>query len=109
MKKRAVALHLVEKGLYSENLKPRPGVPGEWDTGNWWISDSSAKELVGKNIHLHPGQKKQSHLGGEIISYVNFTGDRKRKIFHFRELVDCKGIGTPKEGWSNEKKIVWDK
>lgn len=107
MAKRAVALHLVEKGIYVQNLKAVRGSPGEWFSGNWWVSDKTATELVGKKLFLHPGQLEGAHLGGEVISFQKFNGDPKRKIFRFRELSSCIGVKTPKAGWANEKKIVW--
>lgn len=107
MPKQAVALHLVEKGIYRENLLPVEGAPGEWDTGKWWISDTTARSLIGKKIYLHPRQLEKSHMGGEIISFQRSSTDPKKKIIRFRELAECAGVSTSRSGWGNEKKIVW--
>ena len=107
--KRAIGLHLVEKGLHDENLKQVPGSSDLWDTGNWWIADKTATDLVGKNIYLHSGQLERSHLGGEVLSFKIDPVDPKRKIFRFRRLDACLDVSTPKENWTNEKKVVWQK
>ena len=107
--KKAIGLHLVEKGLHSQNLKLVSGSPDMWDTGNWWIGDKTAADLVGKNIHLHAGQLEPSHLGGEVVSFQTYAADPKRKVFRFRKLDNCLGVSTPKENWTNEKKVVWQK
>jgi hypothetical protein len=109
MTKKAKALHLVEKGIHVQNLRPVPGVPGEWFTGDWWVSDSTAASLIGKMLYLHPGQMDKSHQGGEVISFAISQSDPKRKVFRFREMKICSGKSTPKAGWSNEKKVIWAK
>lgn len=107
MAKRALALHLVEKGVHSENLYRVPGSPEEWRTGYWRIADKTAKQLEGRRIYLHKGQKEASHAGGEIISSCPGPSlDSERKIFHFRALPDCIDYPSP-SGWGNEKCIVW--
>lgn len=107
MSKQALALHLIEKGLYSENLSPIEGAPGEWNTGKWWIGDATARSLIGKKIYLHRGQLEKSHIGGEILSFQQSSTDPKKKIIRFRRLAECAGVSTSRTGWGNEKKIVW--
>lgn len=107
MPKQAVALHLVEKGIYRENLSPIEGTLGEWYTGNWRISDATARSLIGKKIYLHPGQLEESHMGGEIILFQQSSTNPKKKVIRFRELAECVGVRTARSGWGNEKKIVW--
>lgn len=108
MPKEAMELHLVEKGIHQANLYRKPQTKDQWVTGIWWISDKTAKELIGKRIYLHSGQGAPSHIGGEIISFFHKAGtDVKRKVFVFKELEKCKGVTTPTIGWGNEKKIIW--
>lgn len=107
--KKAIALHLVEKGIHIGNLIQVPGSPDLWDTGNWWIGDKTARDLIGRNIYLHLGQLEPSHLGGEVLSFKIYSADPKRKIFRFRKLDACLGVNTPKENWTNEKKVIWQK
>lgn len=71
MPKKAIALHLVEKGIYVQNLKPVAGTSDEWFSGNWWVSDRTAISLVGRKLYLHHGQLEPSHSGGEILSYAS--------------------------------------
>lgn len=107
MPKQAIALHVVEKGIHTQNLQPVSGALGEWFSGNWWVSDATAKDLVGRKLFLHPGQLEKSHLGGEIVSFQTSCTDPKRKVFRFRALSSCTGVSTSKSGWSNEKKVIW--
>ena len=107
MPKKAAALHVVEKGIHTQNLKPVAGTSDEWSSGNWWVSDSTATSLVGRKLYLHPGQLEPSHSGGEILSYARSSADPKRKVFRFRQMSSCTGVVTPKLGWSNEKKVIW--
>lgn len=107
MKRNAAELHVIEKGTYSRNLRRISNTSDEWLSGNWWISDPTAETLIGKMLYLHRGQTEPSHLGGEIISFQSAEDDPKRKVFRFRELPSCEGVVTPKQGWGNEKKIIW--
>ncbi len=108
MSKKALALHLVEKGLHKANLQKVPETLNEWDTGNWWISDRTAAQLQGQKVYLHKGQDKASHIGGEVIFFRQASGaDTKRKVFRFRESPQCFGVPAPTTGWGNEKCIIW--
>lgn len=108
MPRKASALHLVEKGIYRINLRHVSGTKDEWETGYWWVGDTTAASLVGGKIYLHRGQGEPSHIGGEILSYNHQSGtDPKRKVFRFRTLDQCRGVSTAKTGWGNEKKIIW--
>ncbi len=108
MAKKAVALHLVEKGLHEKNLHEVKDFPGEWSSGYWVVGEKTASQLVGCKIYLHKGQKFNSHMGGEIISWSPASGENsKRKIFRFRVLTDCAGVPSPEQGWGNEKCIIW--
>lgn len=108
MPKIAVEIHLVEKGVHKMNLQKVPEVADVWTTGNWWVGDRTANQLIGRRIFLHKGQDKAAHIGGEILSVSQAPGsDPKRKVFQFRELADCIGTPAPSSGWGNEKCIIW--
>ena len=96
MPKQATALHVVEKGIHTQNFRPVPGSSGEWLSGNWWVSDETARSLVGRRLYLHPGQLEPSHSGGEILSFERSSADPKRKIFRFPGSAKCVGVLTPK-------------
>jgi hypothetical protein len=78
-----------------------------WDSAAWAVSDNTAKALVGGKIYLHETQSSPAYLGGEIISYeIDGAIFPSRKVFRFKYDPKCKGVTTPKSGWSQEKKII---
>lgn len=107
MSKEAFSLHLVEKGIHPANLSRVTGTLDQWETGHWWIGETTAASLVGGNIYLHSGQGEPSHTGGEVLSYRPSGTQSKRKIFRFRVMNQCVGVSTAKKGWGNEKKVIW--
>jgi hypothetical protein len=109
MSRKAIALHVVEKGKKVVNLHCVDEAKGIWETGNWAISDATAASLKGGMIYVHTGQLIPSHIGGEVQSF-RFTGAKSdgRKIFSFKALPSGKGVLAGREGWGNEKKVVWE-
>ena len=100
-------IHLVER---LGNLRLINKEAGVWESGYWVVSEETAEKLVGGNIYLHSGQTKPSHFGGRILTYRVHQGGELdgRIVFLFRPEVLHKGVRTGREGWGNEKKIVWD-
>ena len=100
------AIHLVER---LNNVKRLPDSPGAWESGYWVVSEDAAKRLIGGDLYLHSGQHEPSHFGGTILGYrVHQGGDVDgRIVFRFRATVGHKGVNAGKEGWGNEKKLVW--
>ena len=99
-------VHFIER---VDILTPVDKPNNEWESGNWAISEDTAKKLVGGHIYPHRNQDKPSHFGGEILSY-RFLVDGEhagRIIFRFRADIACKGVKTGPDGWGYEKKILW--
>ncbi len=106
-KRKAIAIHLVEKGDDFENLKCVNKSRDEWETGNWKVINATAESLVGGMVYLHKGQKLPSHKGGEIISFHHKRDSGEgRKVFRFRALASAENVIADGK-WANEKKIVW--
>lgn len=99
-------IHLVER---LENTQRVDKDRNEWESGYWAVSEETAHGLIGGQIYLHRGQLEPSHFGGDILSFrMQPDGDfAGRLIFRFRTGVEFKGIKTAREGWGNEKKIIW--
>ena len=100
------SIHLVER---LGNVHPVDRKKNEWESGYWAVSEETALKLVGGHIYLHKGQDKQSHFGGQILGCrVHITGPEEgRIVFRFRDSIEFKGVSTGRDGWGNEKKIVW--
>jgi hypothetical protein len=107
MSRKAVALHVVEKARKTkQNLRQIASTTGQWETGDWKVSDATAASLVSGSIFVHRGQKVPSHIGGRVISYRDVDGGRK--VFLFRAIKTMKGVMAGSAGWGNEKKVVWE-
>lgn len=103
------AVHFVER---LNNVRPLPNTNGEWESGYWVIAEDTAQRLVGGNLYLHSGQNEPSHFGGEILSYRVHRDESApdidgRVVFRIRPSRAHKGFQTGREGWGNEKKLVW--
>src|SRR5450759_2732399 len=100
------AIHLIER---HENVHPTDKAKGEWESGDWVVSEETAQRLVGGLIYLHRAQDEPSHFGGEILSFhvLSSGPEAGRIVFRFRAAISCKGVKAGREGLGNEKKIVW--
>lgn len=101
------SIHLVER---IGNVRPILTNPPVWESGFWVIAEATAERLLGADLYLHSGQLEASHFGGKILSYhVHRDGSDVdgRIVFRIAPTIDHKGIKTGREGWGNEKKIVW--
>lgn len=105
--KQVPSIHFVER---LNNVHPVPGVPGEWESGYWVVSEETAQRLVGGDLYLHSGQSDPSHFGGKILAFrVHKDGSELdgRIVFRIKAALEYKGVAAGREGWGNEKKIVW--
>jgi hypothetical protein len=103
------AVHFVER---LNNVRPLPDSGGEWESGYWVIAEETAQRLVGGDLYLHSGQTEPSHFGGMILSFRVHQEPSKpaidgRIVFRIRPTPEHKGMKTSREGWGNEKKLVW--
>ena len=105
----AEAIHVVEKGVTIENLRPRSDVgEGIWETAYWIVGDKTAASLIGGKVYVHRGQNLPSHAGGKIIEIYHELGtDEKRRVIRFQADAACHGIVAERKGWGNERKIIW--
>jgi hypothetical protein len=102
-------IHFVER---KNNVARVPNTADEWESGFWVVAESTAQQLIGGDLYLHSGQTKPSHFGGKILSYrVHREGSGSeidgRLVFRIKSSAVHKGVLTGREGWGNEKKIVW--
>jgi hypothetical protein len=103
------AIHLVER---KNNVRRVPDSQGEWESRYWAIAPDTAQRLIGGDLYLHSGQNEPSHFGGKIVSFrVHQDATQPeidgRVIFRIAASSDYKGVITGREGWGNEKKLVW--
>lgn len=103
------AIHFVER---KNNVRRMPGANGEWESGYWVIAEETAQRLIGADLYLHAGQNEPSHFGGEIVAFRIHRDDGNaeidgRTVFRIKASLDYKGVVVGREGWGNEKKLVW--
>lgn len=100
-------IHLVER---LNNVRRLSTIPAVWESGYWVVSEETAERLIGGDLYLHSGQREASHFGGKILGYrVDRDGAETagRVVFRILPSPSHKGVSTSREGWGNEKKIVW--
>ncbi len=97
------AIHLIEK---MNNVKKIGG--SKFESGFWYVSEDTAKQLIGADLFLHSSQDSESHFGGKIVGFRTVgDGDFKgRVVFEIESTMGHKGVKAGKGGWGNEKKIV---
>lgn len=101
------AIHFVER---KNNVRKLPDGEREWETGYWVVAEATADRLIGGDLYLHSGQNEPSHFGGRILGWrVHRDGSDidGRLVFRIGASTDYQGIVTGREGWGNEKKVVW--
>ena len=107
--RRAEAIHVVEKGVKILNLRPRSDAgEGIWETAYWIVGEKTAASLIGGKVYVHRGQNVPSHAGGRIIEIYHEPGTaQRRRVIRFAATADCQGVTADREGWGNERKIIW--
>lgn len=101
------SIHFVER---KNNVRKIPNAPGEWESGYWVVSQSTADALVGGDLYLHENQDAASHFGGVILSW-RLVADPStpdlngRMVFRFRATPEHRGVRVGPAGWGNEKNI----
>ncbi|MFC3110851.1 hypothetical protein ACFQAT_28330 [Undibacterium arcticum] len=101
------SIHLVER---LNNVRKVSANPPIWESGYWVISEETADRLTGADLYLHSGQLVASHFGGKILGYrIHRDGTEidGRVVFRIAPSITHKGVLTGREGWGNEKKLVW--
>lgn len=104
------AIHFVER-LGNTRKVHDTEHPHEYDCGYWVVALSTAERLVSEygDLYLHDGQNVPSRFGGKIVGFrVHQGGDEDgRIVFRIQATPEHRGVTTGREGWGNEKKIVW--
>jgi hypothetical protein len=100
------SIHLVER---LGNTRKIPNTEHEYECGYWVVAEETARKLIGGDLYLHDGQNEPSRFGGKILGYrVHHGGNEDgRIVFHIQATIAHRGVRTPREGWGNEKKLVW--
>ncbi|RKG85649.1 hypothetical protein D7V88_19535 [Corallococcus terminator] len=86
------SIHLLCRG--SLNLHREPS-SGDYESGNWDVSETEAKELIGGMIYLHETKSKRSYFGGKINSFRTLVIDAPRPnriVFRLTPLREGKGV-----------------
>jgi hypothetical protein len=100
-------IDLVER---KNNVHRLSGTLDEWESGYWVIAEETAQRLVDGDLYLHSGQGEPSHFGGRILGWrVHHDGSEidGRVVFRIRPSIGHKGMVTTRDGWGNDKKLVW--
>lgn len=103
------SIHFVER---KNNVTKAQDYPGEYESGYWVINKETAERLVGGNLYLHSTQDAESHYGGVIQAWRVIESDERpdikgRIVFRIKPTQAHRGVKAGREGWSQEKKIVW--
>lgn len=105
------SLHLIQNQT-DPKLLPRPERPGAdmWISGYWSLAEATVESLVGGRVYFHKAQAKPAFFGGELLGYrmANEPPYAGRIILIFRPDPSAKGTPTSRDGWSMEKKIIFD-
>lgn len=102
------AIHFVER---MNNIRRLPGADGEWESGYWSVTENTAQRLIGADLYLHTRQAEPSHFGGKILGFHVHRDQSDidgRIVFRIKPTIGHKGVVAGREGWGNEKKIVWE-
>ena len=99
------AIHVIRKDDPSlPQIRPVKEMgEGIFSSGDWSVSEARANSLIGGRIYFHRTQAKASFFGGTVIK-VKSSAVAGRVIFIFEYDPQCRGVITPPEGWSQEKK-----
>ncbi|MEY4979787.1 MAG: hypothetical protein RLZZ352_2057 [Pseudomonadota bacterium] len=102
------SIHFVER-IGNTWKVPNPTMQHEYESGYWVVGEETAQKLVGGDLYLHDRQNEPSRFGGKILGYRVHKGGTEdgRVIFRFQATSNHRDLKTPREGWGNEKKIVW--
>ena len=103
------AIHLIKNNRGLPQITPIERGSNIYISGYWVILESKAKELIGEKIFFHTHHQEQpSFFGGVIVDATiqEQSPYEGRIVFTFRSDQSCKGVTTPRIGWSQEMKIV---
>ncbi len=105
------SLHLIQNQT-DPKLLPRPEQFGSdiWISGYWSLAEATVESLVGGRVYFHKAQAKPAFFGGELLRYRVADEDTYagRIILVFRPDQSANGVTTSRDGWSMEKKIIFD-
>ena len=101
-------IHLIARGRLNVNPAPDAEGDGEWESGNWALTEATAAGLVGGDIYLHEKKSEPSYFGGTILAFRRLADgdDADKVVFRFRFTAAHRGVTTPRDGWSQDKKIT---
>jgi hypothetical protein len=102
------AIHLIRNDPKLPQIKPVEPGSDLFQSGYWVISESTAEALKGGAIFFHEKRSEPSFFGGEIMGFQKVVAGEYagRIIFTFKSNLSCKGVKTPRNGWSQEMKLV---
>ena len=108
-KNKMAAIHVIQR---KDPTLPRPTPLGRasvtYRSGNWLIAEQRALSLINGIIYFHRSQAAPSFFGGKItaVQKLEDEDDAGRVVFTFVADQACKNVRTPRDGWSQEMKII---
>lgn len=101
-------IHLIAPRRLNVNPAPDAEGEGEWESGNWALTEATAAGLVGGDLYLHEKKSEPSYFGGTILGFRRLSDgdDADKVVFRFRFTAAHRGATTPRDGWSQDKKII---
>ena len=102
------SIHLIRNDPKLPQIKPVEPGSDVFQSGYWVISDSKAEALKGGKIFFHVKKAEPSFFGGEITGFQKVAAGEYagRIIFIFKPDPVCMEVKTPKDGLSQEMKLV---
>jgi hypothetical protein len=74
-----------------------------YETGNWYVADRTADQVIGGRVYLHDKQNTAAWHGGRVIGWRPVDSTR-RKIFTY--VLEGDFQVKLLDGWGNEKAVV---
>jgi len=102
-----VAIHLIKNDSGLPQIAPIAQGSQFFRGGYWVIAEAKAEALIGGKIYYHKHKAEPSFFGGVITDTETVAQYPGRIGFIFKPDPKCKGVTTPREGWRQEKKIIW--
>ena len=92
----------------NDKQNPQSSNPGEYRVGNWVISETKRKELLGGTVVLTESQKSPAYLGGTIIGFNPSQNGKKCEVI-FQEdntlIGNTDAVGH--RGWGSGRGVCY--
>jgi hypothetical protein len=102
------AIHLIKNDPSLPQIVPIEPGSNVYKSGRWVVAQAKAAALIGGKIYFHDKSSSPSFFGGTILAAEQIQDGEAagRFIFTFSFDPACKGVTTPRAGWSQEMKLI---